>query len=158
MSKNAILACFFLNLAIVPFSFAEIKSYQSTDNTGLNKREQIDGIEKYLQDLSSTLKKMETQIDSNSLKLKSLDEALRALKDGELKKIKDQLAETKSGNATVATAPNAPEAAENKAELDKLKADILSIKNSDIDQLQTDVRTLNSSVQYIQDLLKIRQK
>lgn len=141
-------------LLMAPFCLpasAEILAYESTDNTGINKKEQIDVIEKYLTNLSSTLKTMESKLDGNALKIKSLEEVVKVLKEQDLKKIQDQIGEKKAEAPTPAATPNSEE-------LEKIKADILAIKNEDIEKVQIEVRSLRSSLEQIQEILKINKK
>lgn len=154
MCKKAVLSILLLSQIAGSTAFAEIKTYQSTDNTGLNKREQIDNVEKYLMELSGSLKNMEAKLDANALKIKTLEDVVKALKDTDLKKIQDQLGQKKTETAATAQATPGP----TMEEMEKLKADILTIKNQDIEKVQSDVRSLSSSVEYIQKMLKINQK
>lgn len=151
MHKIAVLtSCLLLATLFGPVK-AEIKAYESTDNTGINKKEQIDVIEKYLTNLSGTLKNMEAKLDANTIKLKTLEDVVKAIKDQDIKKIQDKLGEKKE---TPPAATNSPTA----EELEKIKADILAIKNEDIEKVQLEVRSLKSSVEQIQGLLKINKK
>lgn len=153
MNKNNIFKVMtLLGLFWSSLTFAEINVYQSTDNTGLNKREQIDTIEKYLTELSGSLKNMEAKLDANAMKLKTLEEVVKAIKDQDIKKIRDQLGQKKTEEkATASPGPTTEE-------MEKLKADILTLKNDDIEKVQTEIRSLNSSVEEIQKLLKINQR
>lgn len=154
MSKNTVFSIIIFGLSLTSPTFAQIKTYESTDNTGLNKREQIDNVEKYLMELSGSLKNMEAKLDANAMKIKALEDVVKALKDNDLKKIQDQLGQKKSESAETAKATQGPTT----DDVEKLKADILVIKNQDIEKVQLEIRNLNSSVEYIQRLLKIGQK
>jgi DNA repair exonuclease SbcCD ATPase subunit len=129
-------------LLLSPLCNAQIEPYKSTDNTGINKLERIGVIETYLSNLSSALKNMESKIEANTLKLTSLENSLKN-KDEDIKKIQGQLGEKK---------PVGPEM----AELEKLKADMLAIKNEDIEKIRIQVQGLNYSVQSMQGLMEIR--
>ena len=136
---------------------AEVKVYQTTDNTGLNKREQIDTVEKYLTDLSTTLKSMEAKLDQNSLRLKTLEDTVGVIKNKDLKQIQDQLgAKTITTAATTTTPAVVPVVSA--TEIEKINADILALKNDDVEVLKGDVQAMKSSLRYIQSLLKIDQK
>ncbi len=150
MHKVTVLTSCLLIASFFTQASAEIKTYESTDNTGINKKEQIEVIEKYLANLSGTLKTMEAKLEANTVKLKSLEDVIKVLKEQDIKKIQDQLGEKKT--------PAAASAAPNTEELDKIKADILAIKNEDIEKVQIEVRSLNSSVEQIQQLLKINKR
>lgn len=123
---------------------AEIEVYKSTDNTGINKLERIGVIENYLTNLSTALNKMEAKIDANYLLLKTVEGRLLA-QDNEVKKMQASLGEKK--------APTASD-----AELEKLKADILAIKNEDIEKIKIQVQGLNYSIQSVQGLLEMKKK
>lgn len=123
---------------------AEFEVYKSTDNTGINKYERIGVIETYLTNLSTALNKMEAKIDANYLKLSTLEGLLKA-NEAEVKKMQASMGEKK--------APTASE-----AELEKLKADFLAIKNEDIEKLKIQVQGLNYSIQSVQGLLEMKKK
>lgn len=150
----------FFSIAISQLCYAEIKVYQSTDNTGINKKEQIDGIEKYLAELGNQLKKMEEKIDTSSLKLKSMESTIAVIREIDLKKIQEQLAPEKvpvkkaTGNTSEVPNETASEVA-SKDELEKLKADILAIKNNDVEQIRLDINGLKFSIKNIESILKI---
>ena len=146
----------FFSIAISQLCYAEIKVYQSTDNTGINKKEQIDGIEKYLAELGNQLRKMEEKIDAGSLKLKNMESAIAVIKEIDLKKIQEQLV-LKNDPAKKATGKTSDETIEvaDKDELEKLKADILAIKNNDIEQIRLDISGLKFSIKNIESILKI---
>jgi hypothetical protein len=74
---------------------AEVQIYQSTDNTGLNKREQIESVEKYLISFSQTLKKMEGTLDENAKKIQAQDiKILGLLKDNQNKTLETEKIKT----------------------------------------------------------------
>ena len=102
---------------------AEIKPYQSIDNSGLNKQERIEVIDKYLVDLVASLKSMENKLDENSKKVKSLEEVVKALKNAELIKPAPPVSEKKNSSVVAAV---------DLKEVEKLKADLLTLKNQDI--------------------------
>lgn len=135
MRKEIYLALFLFSGSIN----AEIKVYQDTDNTGTSKYERIGIIEKYLIDLSSTLKVMEVKLEANTLKLKTLSDVVTAMKDKDLKNLQDQMAEKKAAESKDP----------NKAEIEKLKADILSMKNDDIDKMKTDLDSLRFAIKQL---------
>lgn len=129
-------------------AYTEINSYQSTDNTGLNKREQIETIEKYLIDLSGQLKKLEGKIEEHGEKFRALEKSIQEIKENASVKKEDKQALKKI-----------PEK-ENPAdifseELEKIKADVLSLKNKDIEVMGKNIRDLEFSLKNIQNLLKI---
>lgn len=142
---------FVLSLVASQLCYAEIKLYQNTDNTGINKREQIEVVEKYLSELGTQLKTMEKKIDENSLKLKNMEASLTSLKENELKKLQEQVAPKKAEETTATQKVN-------EEEMDKLKADILAIKNTDVEQLKLDINALRFSVKEVEKNLKINGK
>lgn len=122
--------------------YAQVTAYESTENAGLNKKERIDAVEKYLADLAASLKKMEAKLDENSQKMKSLEDVVKAIKEAEAKKVEPKLGEQK--------APNSKE----KSEMDKLKADILAIKNQDIEKLKMNFEELSDTVRMMQATMR----
>lgn len=126
------------------FCIAEIQPYQSTDNTGINKLERIGVIENYLSNLSTTLKAMESKLDSTAIKLEAMDVLVKNLKD-ENAKLKTELTEK------IGQQPHADQ-----KEIEKLKADIMAIKNEDIEKIRIQVQGLNYSIQSVQGLLESR--
>jgi len=124
---------------------AEIKPYQSIDNAGLNKQERIEVIDKYLVDLVVSLKNMDSKLEENSKKLKSLEEVVKALKDADQKKADALVGQKK-------TTP--PLASNNLNEVEKLKADILTLKNQDIEKMKVDFSELKDTVQALQASFK----
>ncbi len=126
---------------------AEIRIYKNTDNTGINKLERIGVIETYLSNLSGTLKAMEAKLDATDLKLKTLDTTLSALKENDLKKIQDQLTEQKAAIAK-------PQDKVSMEELEKLKEDMLTLKNDDIEAIRQQILILKSGI----DEIKFKQK
>jgi chromosome segregation ATPase len=160
-----------LLLVLTTNSRAEIKTYQVTDETGLNKKERIDTVETYLSTLSTSLQKMEAKLDENAKKIMSLDQAI---KDVQLKESKLELAERQTQSKTAAKktdkktdADEAEKPVETtgdielkvgektqKSEIDKLKADVLALKNQDIEKLKTNLEELSDTVKAIQATLK----
>ncbi len=148
MMKTLILV---MALATTQLCYAEINVYKSTDNTGINKKEQIEVIEKYLSDLSSQLQKMEAKIDENAAKLKGLETSLVTLKENDLKKLQDQIVPKKEDEKTASQKAN-------EEEMNRLKADITEIKNTDVEQLRVDINALRFSVRNVEKILKVPSK
>lgn len=124
---------------------AEIQIYQDTDNTGQNKLERIGVIEKYLIDLSNSVKKMDEKLDENAKKIKTLEADFKEIKNNDLKKLQTLLGEKKE------------EGGED-GELKKIKADILAIKNDDIEKLKSEVMGLNNIIKSIQGIMQSQLK
>ena len=141
-------------------AFSEIKTYQSTDNTGENKYERINTVEKYLSDLSLSLKSMENKLDENARKIQALDSSIKNIKEkqealiteAEARKKKD----SKLGESKTAS-PAAPDTTE-QTELDKLKADVLSLKNHDIERLKVNLEDLSDTVKAMQATLRTQNR
>jgi chromosome segregation ATPase len=138
---------------------SEIRTYQSTDNTGENKYERINTVEKYLIDLSNSLKSMESKLDENAKKIQALDSTIKTIKDKQEAMIADSEAkkkkESKLGESK--TSPAAPDSTE-QSELDKLKADVLSLKNHDIERLKVNLEDLSDTVKAMQSTLRTQNK
>jgi hypothetical protein len=117
---------------------AQIKTYEDTDNTGINKLERIGVIEKYLIGLSLSLKSMETKLEANTIKLKTMEDNINTIKDKDLKSISAQLSEK-----TAATP------SKDASEIEKIKADILTMKNDDIEKIKLDLQALSSAVKQL---------
>jgi prefoldin subunit 5 len=128
---------------------AEIKPYQSIDNAGLNKQERIEVIDKYLVDLAASLKNMESKLDDNAKKLKSLENVVKVIKEAQDKKVEEKLGEKK-------TTP--PGASKDLNEMEKLKADILSLKNQDIEKIKVDFQELKDTVSALQATVRSTQQ
>ncbi len=131
--KNIFLFIFLLSTQVG----AQIKIYEDTDNTGVNKLERIGIIEKYLIGLSQSLKSMEAKLETNTLKLKTIEENLGSIKDKDLKSIMAQLSE----KTAAAAAPS-----KDAAEIEKIKADIMTMKNDDIEKIKLDLQALSSAI------------
>ena len=123
--------------------FAEVPSYQITENTGLNKQERIDYLDKYMANLSSTLKNFEAKLDDNSKKMKELESSIKALKGDVDKKIDFNNPSEKNSNKT-----------KELGEVEKLKADFLVLKNNDIEKLKTDVYDLRDELKVLLKTVK----
>ncbi|MGZ3787252.1 MAG: hypothetical protein ACXVLQ_01945 [Bacteriovorax sp.] len=144
--KNLNGILFLFIFAVAPtLAIAEIKIFQANDNSGLNKKERIYEVEAYLVDLSNTLRAMENKLDENSKKIKALDDVVKAMKEAEAKKAESQLGEKR-------IAPSQG------SEMDKLKADVLALKNHDIEKLKINFEELNDTVKAIQASIRSQQK
>ncbi|MDD4974813.1 MAG: hypothetical protein PHY93_10710 [Bacteriovorax sp.] len=134
-----------INLSASSAAMAEIKPYQSIDNAGLNKQERIEVIDKYLVDLAASLKNMENKLDDNAKKLKSLEEIVKVIKEAEEKKAEVKLGEKKTTPAL---------ASRDLSETEKLKADILTLKNQDIEKMKVDFQELKDTVNALQATIR----
>jgi chromosome segregation ATPase len=135
--RNQFLFIFFFSLLINTQVGAEIKVYQDTDNTGTSKFERIGIIEKYLINLSETLKSMEEKVEANSQKLKKLEENISTLKEKDLKLLTSRIDEV---------ALVKKKESKESEEIEKLKSDIVTMKNDDIEKMKTDLQALRSSL------------
>lgn len=135
---------------------AEIKVYESTDNTGLNKQERIESVESFLITLSKSLKTMESKLDENAKKLGTLDtlvKAMKAQKEAEDKLVQMKLGEKKAAPSSEASGGSSP-GDQDLSEVEKLKADLLVIKNKDIERLKMNFEELSDTVRALQATFK----
>ncbi len=116
---------------------AKIEVYESTDNTGINKLERIQVLEKYLITLSASLKNLENKIDQDGQKITELEKEIITIKELDQKRTKAAMGEMR----------NDPQAV--MKEIDKLKADVLTLKNDDIEKLKADLLMLNRTMKEI---------
>lgn len=155
-------------------SLAEIKTYESTDNTGLNKKERIDTVESYLSTMSTSLQKMESKLDDNAKKIMALDQMIKEVQQKEMKReLQEKEAQGKKvakktdskGEEKTIEGEKSAEKSEDyidlkvgektqKSEIDKLKADVLAIKNQDIEKLKTNLEELSDTVKALQATIK----
>lgn len=138
--------CLFVSLSTT--SMAQVKVYQSTDNTGLNKQERIEAVEGYLIDLSKSLKNMEAKLDENAKKLNNLDSVVKAMAQAD-KAAMEKLGEKKA-STPASTALNAKDV----NEVEKLKADFLVLKNEDIEKLKVQFDEINDTVKALQATIR----
>lgn len=139
-------------LALTQPCYAEIKIYQTTDNTGINKKEQIEVIEAYLKDLSGMLKTIEARVEADSQRIKTMEANISAIREQDIKKLQEQVTKV----STVAKDP-ANETAQQKAnaeEMEKIKIDILTMKNNDIEPLREDIGMIRASLRNLQSAVK----
>jgi hypothetical protein len=141
-----------LSLCSLTSAHAEIKTYHLTENDGLNKKERIDNVENYLIDLSNSLHSMESKLDENAKKIKLLDEAMKNIRIAEAKNVE------LNSDAGKKLSSRLGESKADGAEMDKLKADILSLKNQDIEKLKVNLQELSDTVKAIQETLKENKK
>lgn len=142
----------FLFVATSSLTMAEVQSYETTDNTGLNKLERLDTVDKYLVELSKSVKAMEAKLDENAKKIQSLDSIVKVLKENEAKLMTEKLGEQKKSR----TKEEAKVSKDDLTEMEKLKADILALKNKDIEKIKVNVEELSDTVKAIQATLKDR--
>lgn len=116
---------------------ADVEVYKDTENTGQNKLERLEGMEKYLVQFSASIKNLESKIEEQSKKMSSLEKEVNALKELEDKRTKTALGQVR----------NDPQAA--MAEIEKLKADFTTLKNDDIEQIRQDLIMLNKTMKDI---------
>lgn len=138
-----------ITLALSTNAVGEVKVYQSTDNTGLNKQERIEAVEGYLVELSKSLKAMEAKLDENAKKLSGIDNVVKAMTEAD-KQTALKLAAPKLGEQKVDP--------KNVTEVEKLKADILVLKNEDIEKLKVQFGDLNETVKAIQATINDQSK
>ena len=125
---------------------AEIQNYEATENTGKNKLERIDVLDSYMVNLTTSLKNMESKLDENSKKLKSLENIVNTLKAADTKKAEASLGERKTSNS------------KDLSEVEKLKADISILKNQDIEKLKANFEELNDTVKILKASIQSQNK
>lgn len=133
----AILGLFFSNFSIA----SEIKEYTITENKGLNKFERIGVVENYLASLSQTLQKFESKLDRQDERIKGLESKIEAL------------TKTKTEETPITRRGGEKTATNLESEIEMLKADILSLKNKDIDPLKNDVSDMNKILRNVERIL-----
>ena len=112
--KTFVLAISFLISAPL---LADVEVFKSQDNTGLNKLERIDGIEKSLIQYSATIKNMESTIEEQRKLIVELQKTVKVLKDNDDKRVRAALGERASDVQSAV------------GEIEKLKADFKEIEN-----------------------------
>ena len=122
---------------------AEIPLYKTTDNTGLNKLERIDVIEKYLINISGTLQKIESSVNANVEKIGSLEKLISQIKESDIKDLEKKLSEKLDNSKSL-----------DRDDLSKLQADLTILKNEDIEFIRMQLQGLKSSVQVLQSEIK----
>ena len=90
---------------------------------------------------------MESKLAENSKKIQALDEVVKSIKVVEAKQADKELGEKKSASLP-----------KDLSELDKIKADIISLKNNDIEKLKVNYQELIDTVKAIQATIKSREK
>lgn len=144
-SRSLIIACLWFG---VSGAWAEVPVYKSTENEGLNKNERIDSVESYLAKMATSLNGLESKLNENAKKLKDLEKLVLVLKEEQAKKIDSRLGEVKQPT------PENPTGKPEPSELEKIKADIMAMKNQDIEKLKTSLEELSDTVKAIQTKLK----
>lgn len=137
---------FFLLILFINSSFAEI--FEESDNKGLNKAERLGLIEKHLVDLTREVKDLESKNAENTKTIKELDAIVKKYKEQEQK----VNAETEASSAAQ---KNISDNIKINEELKKLKEDVMSLKNQDIDQMQELINALRFRLDSIEKTLKI---
>ncbi len=67
-------------LVLLPFfSFSEVSTYKSGENTGLGKVERLDRSEKYLEDVSRKLSNLELEVSNLKAEMAELKQKLNEL-------------------------------------------------------------------------------
>ncbi len=149
---NSPLLISFLLFLLLVLSLSEIPPYHSTENVGQNKKERIDSVEKYLIDLSQSLREMDTKIDENAKKVKGLEESVKdTLK--ELRSLTDKKEQASIDDKKTLVSK---EARVDKSEMDKIREDILFLKNKDIEKLKIDFDELRELVKRLEQKERVR--
>ena len=137
---------FFLIILFINSSFAE--TFEESENKGLNKAERLSLIEKHLVNLTREMKDLESKNTENSKTIKELDAVIKKYKEQEQKMIVEN-------EASSAAQKNSSDNLKINEELKKLKEDVMSLKNQDIDQMQELINALRFRLDSIEKMLKI---
>jgi len=146
----------FITLFLPILSEAQISGYKSTDNEGLNKKERIDSIEKYLSDLSGKLKDIETKVESDSKTISSLEKYLSNLSNDlkknqeDLQSVMSKLTPKKIMGARSSAALQVESLNEESSDLDKIKLELASMKNQDLEKLKMEITKIKDKIQEIE--------
>lgn len=155
MGMRVTLLFFMFTVFVFNPAKTEIKIYEKTDNTGINKFERIGVIEKYLMGLAEELTKLDQSINKNNEKINGLEASLNTFKTVDLKVIQEKIeGKTKDSKKD----SDVDEIKLINQELEKLKQDILTLKNEDIEKLQVQLTGLKFNVDNLQKVLKINSK
>lgn len=137
VTKIILILVFFGSLPIM----AAVKEYHLTENEGLYKPERFDSIERHLIELTSAFNKLEEKVEANSKMIKMLEEKGRTVKVSESLKTELVPEEGKSSIKKL------------EEELKKVNADLLVIKDKDIEKMKEDIRQLFISDKILQQRL-----
>lgn len=96
---------------------ADVDVFKSQDNTGLNKLERIDGMEKALVKYSAAIKNLEGTIEEQRKLIDELQKTVKILKDNDDKRVRAALGERATDVQSAV------------GEIEKLKADFKEIEN-----------------------------
>lgn len=141
-------AAFAFTLLILFINSSYAETFEESENKGLNKAERLGLIEKHLVNLTREIKDLESKNAENSKTIKELDAVVKKYKEKEQKMV----AETEASSAAE---KNASDNLKINEELKKLKEDIMSLKNQDIDQMQELINALRFRLDSIEKTLKI---
>ena len=119
-------------------SFATLPSYESTDNQSMTKGERFDSIEKQMMAISNAVNSFEKTLNENAKKIKDLENIIKTLKDQDNIKAKERVGEQPDDSKKTTD------------EMKKLKADMLSIKNQDIEKIKVDIHDINDAIKVLQ--------
>jgi chromosome segregation ATPase len=125
-------------------TWAETEVYQDTINKGMSKGERFEVLESYLTTLSKSVSGLESKLNENSEKMKSLEKLLMILKEEQNKLAMKKVGEDKPSETDKKSDP----------ELSKLKTELEALKSKDIEKLKDDIDALTSTVKSIQLIMK----
>ncbi|NOT80700.1 MAG: hypothetical protein HOP07_17075 [Bacteriovoracaceae bacterium] len=135
-------------LLILFINSTSAETFEESENKGLNKAERLGLIEKHLVDLTREVKDLEAKNAENTKTIKELDAVVKKYKEQE-QKIN---AETEASSAAE---KNTRDNLKINEELKKLKEDVMSLKNQDIEQMQELINALRFRLDNIEKTLKI---
>jgi uncharacterized coiled-coil protein SlyX len=123
-----------------------VDPYSSTDNVGLTKKQRIDSVETYLAKMASDINEIDRKFSEAQDKIKSMQKDLDALNDFK-KSIEAKKKEEEDALKEANDPKNIDKAkSKDKTELEKLKDDILALKNKDIEKLKLEMEYLREDM------------
>ena len=133
-----------------------VDPYTSTDNVGLTKKQRIDSVETYLSKMASDINEIDKKFSEAQDKIKSMQKDLDALL--EFKKMIEAKKKEEEEAQKEANDPKNKDKAKpkDKTELEKLKEDILALKNKDIEKLKMEMEYLREDMKNY--IIKANQK
>lgn len=106
-----------ISLLVSASLLADVEVFKSQDNTGLNKLERIDGMEKSLVQYSAAIKNLESTVEEQRKLITELQKTVKILKDNDDKRVRAALGERATDVQSAV------------GEIEKLKADFKEVEN-----------------------------
>ncbi len=125
--------------------------YKDTNNQGLNKLERIEYVEKYLKDFSASFKSIESKMEESNKRFKELEKNIEDMKKDFQKiesKINNEKKDEKKEDKKLGE--EIKKTAQELEDIEKVKKDILSLKNQDIEKIKLDLEKLWVAVKMLE--------